>query len=1161
MKSTLSKFANVLVVLVLLQAAVFSAAAQPPSPLKPAGPAPSPDTPSAQAPQRGLSQAQVQKTIQQKLSGFSISPLDATLLTVEVRGTMPSLSEKAKSLDAAGRLAYAAQVKAFQDGLEKGIVASGGKVIYRFHTLTTGVIAQVPGNQIVQVAAMPTVQHVARIFDYQEDLSETVPFIGATALKQMGVTGKGVKVAVLDSGIDYTHLAFGGSANPALWKEAYFGSDPGCVHGTEAVCANRNAVSPALSDVFGPNAPKVKGGYDFVGPVWDGVSSAPLEPDPNPIALVSTGAHGTHVADIIAGFGYPAGSYTGTSGTVNYPALGEGVAPGADIYAFQVCSATGSACSGVALLQAIDAAADLDGNPATIDPADVLNMSLGQFYGLPEDNLTYLTDQIVAYGTSVVAAAGNDGDRPFVVSTPSTASGAISVAQTNVPSAKQYVVTIDSPAGIAGPFNAPSIQEWSAAFYTAKITGPVFYDATNANTKRGCLADGVTSPWAAGALTGKIVLIDRGVCAGSVKVSNAEAAGAIFVLIADNRAEATFSFAFGGGTIGIPSFMITQADGNKIKANIAAPVNVTADPANFISLVNSIVQTSARGPRNYDNKLKPDIGAPGASVSAEAGTGSQSTAFGGTSGATPMIAGSVALLKSLFGDQQNFTDPVLSPEEYKSLLMNTANNKIYENQTPADTTGTLLPISRIGAGQVDLHNIANEKLIAMDVTDSSSLEHTGSLSFQYVPASVVTTLTRKIHLRNLSGFDKFVKFSSEFRYASDNNGAVKISPSVSGGTVPANGTFDFTVTLTVDPSKLAPWFDPATGYSIDRGGNGTNGVAFKDAEYDGYFYISEFVGTNVTNVIGMPWQVLPKPVADVTTTNPAGTSNLLIDNVSPSTTSNSELFMLVDSRKTSKYNFTVGDCASGGLLPGCNQTIIEMKEVGVRASRNSNGSVASLDFGITLFDKPFRTSEFPVEFLILVDSNNDGVPDYEITNYDFGYFTAGTLSGQNATFVIKLSNQSIVAAYLVDSTFDSNNYILSLLPSDIGLTDSNLKFQFFVEAADGFFDGTVWDVSPKNWDYHVVDLNHPRMALQPLTPASTTVSPPDLSGLSVAVDPSDSMTVPFTTSPSRALLGSGSQIGFLAMYREAPVQKESSSVVLATPALHFNFVPVIKSNP
>ena len=67
------------------------------------------------------------------------------------------------------------------------------------------------------------------------------------------------------------------------------------------------------------------------------------------------------------------------------------------------------------------------------------------------------------------------------------------------------------------------------------------------------------------------------------------------------------------------------------------------------------------------NTIKPEIGAPGASVSAEVGTATETTPFSGTSGAAPMVAGSAALLVEAFADR--------SPAEIKSLLMNYAEKR------------------------------------------------------------------------------------------------------------------------------------------------------------------------------------------------------------------------------------------------------------------------------------------------------------------------------------------------------------------------------------------------------------------------------------------------------------------------------------------------------
>src|SRR4029077_11561110 len=146
------------------------------------------------------------------------------------------------------------------------------------------------------------------------------------------------------------------------------------------------------------------------------------------------------------------------------------------------------------------------------------------------------------------------------------------------------------------------------------------------------------------------------------------------------------------------------ADATKVKGQLSGGVVAKFDPNNIVRLVMSVVSTSARGPSYSFNSIKPEIGAPGASVSAEAGTGTGTTSFGGTSGATPMIAGSAALLLDAY--------PTLSLPDVKELLMNTAETNIQIN--PALQPGVLAPITRIGGGEVRVDKAVASKTAAWD---------------------------------------------------------------------------------------------------------------------------------------------------------------------------------------------------------------------------------------------------------------------------------------------------------------------------------------------------------------------------------------------------------------------------------------------------------------
>ena len=207
----------------------------------------------------------------------------------------PSL---AKAYKDAGGLSKAAQkahvqgLKADQDKVANRVRQIGGKEIARVSKALNGLVVSIDSRQARDLEQMDGVVSVRPLNQYQLDLSETVPYIGAAAVQAAGNNGAGIRVAVLDSGIDYTHVAFGGAGTLAAYQAAY---------GTSTADPKNTT-----TDFLFPTA-KVVGGFDFVGEAWTGASgSPPLTPDSDPIDCSPTvigcgGGHGTHVADIIAG--------------------------------------------------------------------------------------------------------------------------------------------------------------------------------------------------------------------------------------------------------------------------------------------------------------------------------------------------------------------------------------------------------------------------------------------------------------------------------------------------------------------------------------------------------------------------------------------------------------------------------------------------------------------------------------------------------------------------------------------------------------------------------------------------------------------------------------------------------------------------------------------
>src|SRR4030095_11428830 len=188
------------------------------------------------------------------------------------------------------------------------------------------------------------------------------------------------------------------------------------------------------------------------------------------------------------------------------------------------------------------------------------------------------------------------------------------------------------------------------------------------------------------------------------------------------------------------------------------------------------------------------------------------TAFGGTSGATPMVSGSAALLLQANGSR--------TPTEIKTLLMNTAETNIFIN--PATQPGVLAPITRIGAGEVRVNRAVRSTTAAWDAETEA-----GSLSFGYHAAEAASETGRRLIIRNFGARARTYGITAAFRYANDaSSGAVTVN--VPGSVrVAAGATKAVKVTLNIDPTKLPTW-------NLNGGSQGGNGALLQGVEFDGY---------------------------------------------------------------------------------------------------------------------------------------------------------------------------------------------------------------------------------------------------------------------------------------------------------------------------------------
>jgi subtilisin family serine protease len=873
---------------------------------------------------------------------------------VMIRLVEPSVAETGLKGRAAANARKAVQTSQ-EDLLERVLeLDPSAEVVASVQLVLNAVFVEAEASALVELADDPSVARIVRVADYQLDLSETVPYIGGSAVQDSGFDGSGVKVAVLDSGIDYTHANLGGGGTLADYEDAY---------GT----SNADPANTTLDGLF-PTA-KVVGGYDFVGENWP---NSPEEPDPDPIDFEG---HGTHVADIIGGLG--------------------GVAPGVDLYAVKVCSAVSSSCSGIALIQGMEFSVDPDGDGDPSDAVDVINMSLGSTYGQPfDDDLVLAVDNATALGVLTVASAGNSADKPYVTGTPAAARTALSVAQTQVPRASlpQLLVTNSSTQYILSAV----FQSWSVA--PQGVFGPfpvVSADSIEPGNGNGC------APFTAD-LAGKIVLIDRGACNFTLKALNGQNAGAEAVLIGLVAPGDPFDGGDGGdGPITIPTYMISQADSLAISG--ASDVTISIDPALNIPLVGQMVGSSSRGPSNYYNQVKPEIGAPGASVSAIAGSGTGEGPFGGTSGAAPMVSGAAALVLQ--------TSPNLIPAEVKSLLMNTA-----ETAVDTDPFTGAAPITRIGGGEVRVDQAVTSPAAAWDDELLS-----GALSFGYVEvAKDTTSVQRKVRLRNYSNEDIEYTVTPSFRDADDEaSGAVSVSAPTKVK-VRAGKDATFTVKLTIAGDLLS-------GNFMNSGSQGANPAALTANEFDGYLTLDDG-----ENPIHLAWHVLPRQSSELkgrkVLTFRDGVDSVALQNTGVGTAQNDAYALLA-----------LSDDDPEGPLGGQSPTP-DIRAVGVNTFPVPAGFCSGQQSFIWAFAvntwEP-QSHLVPVSHQIELDTNQDGLVDYVVLNRDFS--GPGTISdGRQLSWVFNVNAGTLGAFFFAEHATNTGNTVLLICGEQIGLTGTDM---------------------------------------------------------------------------------------------------------------------------
>lgn len=323
--------------------------------------------------------------------------------------------QRSAALAAARAQAQLALIEQAQTTLLAALAPLDAHPIYRTQRVYNGIAVQVDARHIAAIRALPNVKAVHPLLPHTVATVRSVPLLSVPELwsSLSGFSGESISIGIIDTGIDYLHVDFGGPGT------GYRANDP-------------TVITDVLGGITFPTA-KVVGGYDFAGDQYDaGIGGNPFPwPDPDPMDCYG---HGTHVAGIAAGTGVTrlGESYPGPYGQeLDFAdfSIGPGVAPRADLYALKIFG-----CGGASSLtnEAIEWAVDPNRDGDFSDHLDVINMSLGSEFGAAYDPSAVASENAAAVGVIVVAAAGNDGDTYYIVSAPSVSQSTISVASSTL---------------------------------------------------------------------------------------------------------------------------------------------------------------------------------------------------------------------------------------------------------------------------------------------------------------------------------------------------------------------------------------------------------------------------------------------------------------------------------------------------------------------------------------------------------------------------------------------------------------------------------------------------------------------------------------------------------------------------------------------------------
>lgn len=680
---------------------------------------------------------------------------------------VPAAVEQAGNADytAAVQSAESKTLRSQESIIRQARRITGNSVINRTGYLVSAFSMNMTRSQMKQVAALDGVVSVSEVTSYQARMTTAKDMTSAMELwkaENGGNTGEGIVVAVIDSGINYTH------PDMQMRQDARL----------KYTKADMEAKIAALG--YGKYyTDKVPFGFSYVD-----------EDDINNRQVT----HGLHVSGIVAANGDE------ENGGV------AGVAPDAQLFAMQVFGSTGSAYNDD-IIRAVEDSVKLG--------ADILNLSLGGTAGFYSD-ADYL-QKALAYaeenGAVVCVAAGNDGTSASdtgvntndwgvidtgAVSNPATYPGALSVASVDNSMLRGKSVTITSGedtvySGVVMDFSQGNHTDWTSLGEVPILEfgyGDLFEDIF---PKLSTLPEG---PYVALVQRGKDISFEdkinylMGMChASAVIVYNNEATDEVPTNVSAESASQYTAMMVSGNT------------GARLMELVQAGATVSFDGLHDVVYPNEAtggkVSTFSSWGSTPTLDIKPEISAPGGNI-LSVSKGEKYEEMSGTSMATPYVSGCAALVleslqKSLADGSLVLGDTSLNTF-VKNTLMNTAD--------PIADGSVIYSVRQQGSGMADPLSAAENRVLATyNGVASVALKEVGNTTgftmtlTNYGTAVAGYTLPASVPVyTDVTGQDG--------SYAMELLSGASVTFDKTAVTVPAGGTVQVTGTLTI-PANAA----------------------------------------------------------------------------------------------------------------------------------------------------------------------------------------------------------------------------------------------------------------------------------------------------------------------------------------------------------------------